>query len=113
MAAVVNGEQGFLHEILSVLFVARHTVGQTEQSSTVTLYEDTKGMVIPLPSLVGSRRIGPFHPAQSLDFLARFRLGVIKLIKICEPADISVENTARPSTLYRYPAHLDVSQLYF
>src|SRR5581483_3021357 len=60
---LVGAKEGFLNQVLGIIFIGSHTVGETEQCVAVAFHQDTKGVLIPLPGLVGSGRIGPFHPA--------------------------------------------------
>lgn len=52
-----------LHQVFSVLFVASHAKGETEDRVTVPLYQDTKGMLVAFARLVGGCLVRPLHPA--------------------------------------------------
>jgi hypothetical protein len=49
----VSAKESFLNQILGIVFIASHTERQTKNGMTVTLDEDTKGVLVPLTRLFG------------------------------------------------------------
>ena len=58
-----GAQEGLLHHVLGVLFIASHTKSETEDGPAVALHKHTKGLSVALACLFGRGTVGPFHPA--------------------------------------------------
>ena len=59
----VGAQEGFLHQIFCVLFVAGHKKSETEDGGSMLLDEGTKGELVSQARFGGGFCVGPFHPA--------------------------------------------------
>ena len=57
----VSAQEGFLHHVLRVLFVAGHAINQLEEPDAVALDEHTKRVLVACPCPCDRNRIAVFH----------------------------------------------------